>query len=115
MGIKRQKYTSEKLAKKVDLDARNGHRQTTICQSEDLETLNGKGSEKPTLMTYTKPTFIEEWKSARNSCRQWENLFKLLIEHTRLTHEHQMSINAQQPTCRNAACRRRTQSLTIDN
>ena len=55
---------------------------------------------------------IEEWKSAHNSCRQFEvKLIRLRIGLTRLTHGHLMSRNDQQPTYKNAACGNQTQAI----
>ena len=46
--------------------------------------------------------YIEEEKTADNSCKQYKvTLSRLRIGHTRLTYRHSISINSQQPTCRN--------------
>ena len=52
---------------------------------------------------YIKP-HIKEWKSAHNSCRQYEvKLSRICIGHTRLTHGLLMSRNKQQLACGNTA------------
>ena len=72
-------------------------------------TSNGKGSGKTVRANYyfIKPC-AEDWKSNHNSCRQYSRLH---LGHSRLTLRHLITINDQQPTCKNAVCR--NQRLTI--
>ena len=55
---------------------------------------------KTVLANYIK-SYIEEWKSAHNSCRQYKvKLGNVCIGYTILTAGHLMSRNDKQPLCR---------------